>query len=193
MTTPTQLDQLTLTEYARLYEQDGAFEIIDGERKPLMPPVALHVWTVRTLFLLLYQHCTQHKLGEVFSESPFVLTYGSDWVKGARVPDVTFFSAEKWNAYIAAEPDWRGKPFVLIPDLVVEVVSPNDLYTDIQNKVAHYLTDGVALIWVVDPNRKQVAVYSGKQFEQLGENDTLTGGDVIADLEIELKSVFSGE
>jgi hypothetical protein len=50
MSTAERVERLTLEEYARLYEQEGAFEIIDGERRPLMPPVVLHGLMIRALF-----------------------------------------------------------------------------------------------------------------------------------------------
>jgi Uma2 family endonuclease len=191
MITTTKIDDMTLAEYVRLYEQDGAFEIIDGERKSLMPPVALHGLIVRTLFFIIYTFCKKHDLGEVLQEMPFVLTYNSDWVKGSRVPDIMFFAKDRWETYIQQTADWVSKPFIMVPDFVIEVVSPNDLYTKLQQKVEVYEHDGVRLIWIVDPMRKKVSVYSGESFVSLGAEDTLTGGAVLPDLQINLKDLFA--
>jgi Uma2 family endonuclease len=150
------IEQMSLEEFVRLYETEGAFELIDGERIPQMPPVALHGWMLRQLFLALYNHCFSHQLGEIFTEMPFVEVYSSGWVKGALVPHLMFFSRAKWEAYTAQTPDWKSKPFLIIPDLAVEVVSKNDSYPDIQDKVERYLTLGVQLVWVVDPHRARV-------------------------------------
>ena len=43
----------------------------------------------------------------------------------------------------------------------------------------------------VDPMRKKVAVYSGEQFSSLGAEDTLSGGEVLPDLQINLKDLFA--
>lgn len=190
-TTKTQL--LTIEEYVRLYTQEGPFEIIGGERRDRMPPVAFHQITIRALFVILYQHCIKHNLGEVFTEFAFVLTHDSQWVHGSRVPDVMFVAAARWRDYKAAHPDWKQKPLVLVPDLVVEVVSPNDLYTELQDKVAHYLEDGVRQVWVIDPNRARATVYAGEQFAQLTAKDTLDGGDVLPNLKINLGDLFTVE
>jgi Uma2 family endonuclease len=190
MSTIERIERLSLQEYARLYEHEGPFELIDGERRPLMPPVVLHGLFIRALFRLLDAHCTLHNLGEVITEMPYVLVYDSNWVKGSRVPDLMFFSAVRWQKYISETDAWEGKPFVLVPDLVVEVVSPNDLYTDIQDKVDRYLADGVRLIWVIDPQRKRVSVYEGERHTTLGEDTALTAGDVIPDLSISLVDLF---
>jgi Uma2 family endonuclease len=190
MTTAPKIEQMTLDEYVRLYEQEGAFEIIDGERKPLMPPVMIHIIIVRALFRILDAYCIKHQLGEIMTEAPYVLTYSSNWVNGSRVPDVMYFAKDRWADYILNTEDWARKPSTLVPDFVIEVVSPNDLYTELQQKVEIYQRDGVRLIWIVDPMRKKVAVYSGEQFTSLGAEDSLTGGNVLPDLQINLKDLF---
>ncbi|MBC8170612.1 MAG: hypothetical protein H7X77_03035, partial [Anaerolineae bacterium] len=77
---------MTLEDFVRLYDTEGPFEVIDGERVALMLPVAIQAITNRLFFTLLFQHCVTHRLGEVFAEGPFVQLYKANWVKGARVP-----------------------------------------------------------------------------------------------------------
>jgi Uma2 family endonuclease len=111
-------------------------------------------------------------------------------MKGSRVPDLMFFAAARWQKYIIDTADFEGKPFVLVPDLAVEVVSPNDLYTEIQDKVDRYLNDGVRLIWVIDSQRKRVTVYEGDHYTTLGQEMMLTEGDVIPGLSLPLANLF---
>jgi Uma2 family endonuclease len=47
----------------------------------------------------------------------------------------------------------------LAPDLAVEVVSPNDEFSEVSEKVSEYLNVGVRLVWVVDPTRREIHVY----------------------------------
>lgn len=185
------IPELTLEEFSRLYDQEGPFEIIDGERIPKMPNIARHSVFIRALFRLLDAFCVVNALGEVFNETTFVLTHGSSWVKGSRIPDLMFFSAEKWAQYTTETEGWEDKPFVLLPDLVIEVVSPNDLYSDIQSRVNRYLADGIRMVWVVDPRRKQVMVYDGGgHYATLGVGDALTGGDVLPGFTTALSELF---
>jgi Uma2 family endonuclease len=156
-----------------------------------MPPVAIHGLMIQTLFLILHKFCSERQLGRLITEMPFVLTYNSQWVKGSRVPDLMFFTQEKWQTYTATIEKWQNKPFIMIPDLAIEVVSQNDSYTELQNKVDHYLQDGVQLVWVVDPQRKTVSTFSGNQYYVLSENDILRGGEVVQDLEIPLQQMFA--
>jgi Uma2 family endonuclease len=181
---------LTIEEFVRLYDREGPFEIIDGERKPIMPPVLLHGMIVRLLWRLLDPFCVAHGLGEVFTDVPFVLTYRSAWVKGSRVPDLMFFSAARWQVYMAEASDQFGKPVILIPDLAVEVVSPNDLHTEIQNKVVHYLADGVRLIWVIDPTYKRIQIYEGERYTTVEADGVLTGSEVIPGFSVAVAELF---
>lgn len=185
-----QINLLTIEDYVRLYDQEGPFEIINGERKPIVPTVALHSFTISALFLLLHAYCVDHNRGEVLTETPFVLTYDSNWVRGSRVPDLMFFAQDRWTAYIETTPDWGQKPIVLVPDLVVEVVSPNDKYTDVQQKVTHYQSDGVSLIWVVDPTSRTANVYGKDYHAALDVTGVIDGGDILPGLRISLSQVF---
>jgi Uma2 family endonuclease len=65
-----------------------------------------------------------------------------------RIPDVAVF-AER-------EPEERvpSRPLV-----VIEIVSPDDRYSEMLEKLAEYQQWGVANIWVVDPHRRALAAY----------------------------------
>lgn len=66
------------------------------------------------------------------------------------------------------------------PDLAVEVVSPNDLYGEVEQKVSEYLGAGVATVWVVDPRARVALVHqAGGTSRRLGEDDEISGGDVL--------------
>ena len=190
MSIAEKIEPLTIEEYIRLYELTPPFEIINGERREIMPPVALHGLILRALFRLLDTYCIANKLGEVVMEMPFVLTYDSGWVKGALVPELLFFAAARWDTYTAKTPDWPDKPFLLAPDLVAEIVSPNDLYSEIQDKVDRYLAVGVKLIWIIDPQRRRVVVYTTGHYALLGATDTLTGGDFLPGFSVALGELF---
>jgi Uma2 family endonuclease len=184
------VEELTIDEYVRLYESEGAFEIINGERIPLVPPVMIHIVIVKLLVEAFLAYERQTGRGEAFSEAPYVLVESKNWVKGSRVPGVMYYAAERLKAYREAVPDWKTKPLILVPDLVVEVVSANDRYTDIQDKVEVYQNDGVKLIWVIDPHRQKVIVHQGDIQTVLSAQDTLSGGEVIPGFEMPIAALF---
>jgi Uma2 family endonuclease len=170
---------------------DQPFEIINGERIPKLPNVSAHSVLIRFLGHLLP---VESPIGETFTETTYILPdrYDSNWVTGSRIPDVMFYAAERWVAYIEANPDWAQKPFAIVPDLVIEVISPTDLYTKVNEKVNAYLSDGVRLIVVIDPQPRQVVVYSPdiEQPLHLAGNAILDLSDVIPDLQIDLSNLF---
>jgi Uma2 family endonuclease len=170
------------------------FELINGQRKPKLPTVFGHSEVIRIMFLALYMHVVSRLAGEVFTETTFILPDRSDanWVEGSRIPDVMFYSGNRIATYKTEHADHRSRPLALVPDLVVEVVSPTDKYSDIDEKVDAYLLDGVRLIWVLDPQRRKAAVHAPDQEQpiHLAGDAVLDGGDVLPGFQIALTKLF---
>ena len=125
-------------------------------------------------------------LGEVWPGDPgFQLTTNPDTV---RTPDVAFISRERLEAVGPLRGYWPGAP-----DLVVEVISPNDLYTEVEEKVAMWLEYGVRLVFVVNPRRRSVAVHRpGQPVHILHAGDVLNGEDVVPGWTLPLQELFAG-
>lgn len=185
---------LSLAEFTRLFDQEGPFELVDGERIPILPGVAEHSEIIKLVYQILLAYEQQTRQTVTYSETAYVLVHRSDWVSGARIPDVMVYEANRMADYKSNDPDWRKKPFVLVPALCVEVVSPNDIYTDVDEKVNRYLSDGVRLVWVINPRTASVFVHTASTIHsaRLTEAHTLDGGDVLPDLKIAVSEIFSG-
>ena len=79
----------------------------------------------------------------------------------------------------------------IAPDLAVEVVSPNDIYYEVEAKVDEYLSAGVRLVWVVNPVNKSVRVFQpGRIVDEFGPDGELTGGGVIPGFTCSVRSLF---
>jgi Uma2 family endonuclease len=66
------------------------------------------------------------------------------------------------------------------PDLVVEVISPNDLYGEVKAKVREYQLAGIRLVWLIDPDGRSVEVYrANRSVSILSDEDELEGEDVL--------------
>ena len=103
----------------------------------------------------LIQHVRANKLGRVYAaETGFRLALDPDTV---RAPDVAFVRQERIEEVGKVEGYWPGAP-----DLAVEVISPGDLYTEVEEKVFTWLEGGTRLVIVVDPRRRTAAVFPGK-------------------------------
>lgn len=183
---------MSMDDFIRTYDEEGPFELLNGERVPLSPNLSPHGWPTRALFRALDQHCSANHLGEVFTEMTFVLLEKSNWVEGSRQPDVMFISAAQYAAYKANTVDREKKPMILIPEAVAEIISPTDRYSDVNLKVDLYLKDGVKLIWVIDPQRRAVMVYraGSDKPEQLSIGDSLDGYDVIPGFTMPVADLF---
>jgi Uma2 family endonuclease len=126
----------------------------------------------------------KYKLGVVFDSSTgFTLPNGAN-----RSPDVSWIAIERWNTLTKEE----KKGFAPIaPDFVLELISPNDNLPTIREKMQEYISNGVRLGWLIDPERQQVEVYrSGQKKEVLDNLTQLADRDVLPELILELEAIW---
>ncbi len=106
--------------------------------------------------------------------------------KKVRIPDVSFTR----KARMPADGPARGHAKVA-PDLVVEVLSPNDLAVELIARMEDFHAAGVPLLWVVDPATRTVRVERGDGTSQcLRPGDTLDGGDVLPGFQAPVAAFF---
>jgi Uma2 family endonuclease len=182
---------MPMDEFIRQYDE-APFELVNRERIPLLPQVAEHGEIVKQIYVALLAYEQSHKIVIMYSEAPFVLVDTPDWVKGSRTPAVMVYEASRMAEYKAQTPDWKTRPFVLVPDLCIEVISPNDNYIDVEEKVEGYLIDGVRLVWVFNPRKTTITVYGPglDDIKRFRADSTLDGGDVLPGFALLVKSVF---
>lgn len=161
------------------------FEIIDGVKVELPPMSA----DSQALAFRLAHHVTTHgiakNLGEAYTEMLFKLPLPKD---RNRKPDAAFVPYSRWPKY---KPIPSTDVWDVLPDLCVEVVSPNDLADEIETKVNEYFEAGVRLVWVVYPRQERFYVYdSPEQVRRLTRTDTLDGGVVLPEFRLPLTELF---
>ena len=79
----------------------------------------------------------------------------------------------------------------IVPDLVIEVISPNDLAWEVEAKVAEYVRAGVPLMWVFYPDTRTVWRYrNNDDATRLGIGDTLSGEDILPGFTCPVADVF---
>lgn len=83
-------------------------------------------------------------------------------------------------------------PFIVgTPLLAVEILSPSDKTSGIQQKVDLYLKSGVELVWVVDPHFRTVVVHrNGHVPEMYASGSFLVGEDALPGLKIAVTEIF---
>ncbi len=104
-----------------------------------------------------------------------------------RIPDVAFAS---WSRFPDGRVPEEPVPHV-VPDLAVEVLSRGNTRREMDRKVGEYFVAGVRFVWLVDPTKRVVLVYtSAKDCRTLAESDALDGGDVLPGFTLPLGELF---
>lgn len=105
-----------------------------------------------------------------------------------RLPDVGYAF---WNRFPGGKVPSERAPLIA-PDLAVEVLSPSNTRREMERKRREYFEAGTQVVWIVDPDRRTVEVYSSpEQFVELQEADTLDGGSVLPRFSLSLKALFA--
>jgi Uma2 family endonuclease len=108
------------------------------------------------------------------------------WVRGDSLRDG---KAERWNALTPKQRE--GFP-PIAPDFVVELRSLTDSLLELQLKMQEYISNGVRLGWLLNPQNHQVEIYrSGQEVEVLQAPATLSGEDVLPGLVLVLKNLLN--
>src|SRR5438445_9442273 len=121
MASPAILEPVEVT---RRPTEEALYEVVNGERMELPPMSAYASWITGRLDQRLGPFAETHALGTVVPEALFILDAERDL---RRRPDLAFVSSQRWplGREIPESGDWA-----VVPDLAVEVVSPNDLFQD---------------------------------------------------------------
>ncbi len=172
----TSADLLRLPDEARP-------ELFDGVPEPMTPGNWKHVRTVDRFGRPLGNFVRERRLGVVGGEGGFLLSRDPDTVLS---PDFVFIQMDR----LPSEDD---EGFVtVVPDLVVEVMSPSDTAPKMDDKVQRYLAAGVRLVWVANPLLRSVTEYTPDRTARIFvEGETLTGGDVVPGFELPVAEIFA--
>jgi Uma2 family endonuclease len=104
-----------------------------------------------------------------------------------RIPDCAFFA---WDSL--PEKQLPDLPIPdLAPDLAVEVLSATNTKAEMERKLKDYFFAGVCLVWLVDPKKRVVDVYTAPdQPVRLRVGQSLDGGDVLPGFALPLRELF---
>lgn len=177
--------RMSVEEFEREYTGKRA-ELWRGEVREYMPASSRHGIVAMNVGIDLGSYVRQNKLGRTFAaETGFVIRTSAG--ESVLAPDAAFIRAER----LSEEGFAKGFSRV-VPDLVVEVVSPDDSYNEVRAKVGEWLAGGVQVVWVVDPERRVVEVWQPPQnlTQTLTERDILRGEPVLPGFELPVCVIF---
>jgi Uma2 family endonuclease len=180
----TAAKKITAEDLLRLPDDGFRYELVKGELRKMPPAGIEHGYLANRASWRLTQYVETHQLGKVFVAEPgFQLTANPDTV---RAPDVAFISQQRLEEIGLVRGYWPGAP-----DLAIEVISPNDIYTEVQDKVLQWLDAGTRMVVVVNPRQQTVAVYRSRtDIAILTKNDTLDGNDVVPGWTLPIADLF---
>jgi Uma2 family endonuclease len=166
-------------------DPDALFEIIDGQHVELPPMGAYEVLIGSRLVAVLEAYAKAGDLGQAVMEMLFDLRPMFD---RNRRPDVAYVSYERWARGKRIPP---GNAWAVIPELVVEVVSPHDSADDLLVKIREFFQAGSKLVWLIYTGESQVYVYeSPSQVRILTRAETLDGGAALPGFSLPIASLL---
>jgi Uma2 family endonuclease len=162
----------------------GPCELVDGRIVPMTRTGAEHGAIESRLTADLVNFVRRQRAAWVLSgEAGLYTKHNPDSVRGA---DIVVVSK-------ARLPNGPGKRFLdVAPELVVEIMSPDDRWQDVRQKISEYFAIGVDRVWIVEPANRSVLVFmSPTESRQLTENDDLKGEGPLHGFSVRVAHVFA--
>jgi Uma2 family endonuclease len=165
-----------------------SYELVDGELVERHMGMESSVIAARIIYRIA-EYLDKHHGGLVAGADASYQCF-PDAPDKVRKPDVSFIRGGRLEGDRPPAGHCR-----IVPDLAVEVLSPNDLAYEVEEKVAEYLDAGVTLIWIVNPPTRRVRIIRpasappGSSFE-LGETGVVSGEDVLPGFSCPVKRFF---
>jgi Uma2 family endonuclease len=174
---------MTAEELARTSIPDKAVELIRGHLVVREPPGTSHGGVAADLAHELGTYVRRERLGRVFAQDTgFKIAHDPDTV---RASDVAFVSRDRPPGI----PDAGYAE--LAPDLVVEVLSPDDRAGEVLAKIGDFLAAGTRLAWLVDPRRREARIFRPDgSVTVIGPDGALDGEDVLPGFSCPLATVL---
>lgn len=147
---------LTLEEFLSLPDGDITYELKNGQAIAKMAPKRIHSRLQPILWLILDTWGSEKNCplkGEAYTEWSIRLKQnGKDW---CPVPDVTYISDAKLTDITL-----QNEACPVPPELVVEILSPGQSFTEMAQKALDYLTAGVERVWIVSDRQRSLTIFA---------------------------------
>lgn len=176
----SQVRPLNLEEFLLWEPVDGfKYEWNDGEIIRFEKMKKKHLVIVRILNRLFLTTAAHKNGGELMTEQDVMLT-GIQM----RRPDLAYFSGPQIDKSLGPE-----EP---IPEFIIEIVSPTDDATKVEEKLAEYFKSSVKVVWHIYPDNEVVYVYtSRKQVTICTDADICSAYPVLPDFDISVNDLFA--
>ena len=169
---------------SQLPDDGNRYELVLGELRMMSPAGGRHGRIAARINKLLTNHVDDHELGATFAaETGFRIAVDPDTV---RAPDAAFVSQQKMEEL---DDDAGFLPFS--PDLAVEVVSPSDTFSGVEEKAFSWLDAGTKIVLIVEPDSKSVHVYKSRDSISVHQTgDAVDVGDAVPSWKFRVPEIF---
>jgi Uma2 family endonuclease len=166
---PIRIHDVTEKMFDKLVNPDIRAELHNGVMIVHSPTSVRHDIVAQFLHALIDAYADRKKLGEAFGPNSLFRPEK----RRRYAPDVYYLVKNRIPAPIPNE-------FSIVPDLVIEVLSPSNREYDLNEKRPIYQQHAVREIWMVDPDRRFVLL------------DRLTSGNAYETLKLSRGRIESG-
>ncbi len=175
---------VTAEELLRSPDDGLRRELVRGEVRQMAPAGNVLGSIAMNISTPLDRHMRSNGLGVAFAaETGFRISENPDLV---RAPDTAFVRQERVETVGEMEGYWPGAS-----DLTVAVVSPNDRFSEVEEKVADWLATGARMVLIANPQGRTVTVRrSGREALIPSEGETIDGGEVVPGWTLPVADVF---
>lgn len=175
---------LTAEEYASLPDADRPTDLVRGQVIVMPPPMPRHGELCARVAYLIQRFLEDHPLGRILSNDSGVITERDpDTVRGA---DVAYYSYDG-----VPKGPLRDGLLSTPPEFVVEVLSPEDRWSEVQQKVNEYLAIGVDTVCLVDDTTRSLHVFrTGRPPELLKATDDLSLPQILPEFQVRIGRIF---
>lgn len=183
MTTATR--KMTLDEFLAMPETEPASEFICGEvvQKPM--PSLDHGRIALRIGARLDEYLSRTNAGWAVVES----RHSERAESRVYLPDVTVVLKDR----IPLDKQTRRRgPLELVPDIAIEILSPDDRPSRFVEKVTFYLRNNTPLVWVIDLDERTLDAYRpGLPSTRHTVGDIISAAPVLPDFTLDVGELFA--
>ena len=160
-------------------------ELIDGTLVEKAMGMLAAFCTI-TLARIIGNYVVENNLGFILpGDGPYRMGMA---INNSRLPDLSFVP---WSRVpLTGFPSRTIE--TTVPTLAVESLSPSNTRKEMKRKRKEYFVAGVELVWMLDPDKETVDVYTSEDYViTLTNVDTLDGGTVLPGFSLPVASIFT--
>jgi Uma2 family endonuclease len=176
---------ITIDEFedfiAQAEQRERHYELIDGRIVEQSMPTERHGLLALKLGARLLAYCEISGRGRVGVE---IRAYSASAdPHNLRQPDISYYAD-------ASRPIVERGAVPQLPDLAIEIKSPDDSLKDMRAKAIYYLAHGSEMVWLIQPEKRLIDVYTHNDVRVLDRHDTLEGGELLPEFSLLVAELF---